>query len=114
MRLPALLRALRPQQWAKNLFVLAAPVFAYGDRASQIEGDVLGPVLLAFAGFCLAASAVYLFNDVIDVEKDRLHPTKRLRPIAAGEISVPVALGASVLLAALALGAGFLAGGEPV
>ena len=84
----ALVRAVRPRQWVKNLLVVAAPLAAgeLGDR------DVLAATLLAFVSFCLAASAVYLVNDTADREMDRLHPTKRLRPIASGALPVPIAL----------------------
>jgi len=109
-----LLRAMRPHQWTKNLFVLAALAFAAGDRRAG-EGLTAGDIaasLWAFLAFSLASSAVYLWNDVLDVEKDRAHPTKRLRPIASGELAVPVALAAAGVLfvAALALAWG-LAGG---
>ena len=110
----AFVRALRPQQWAKNLFVLAAPVFAYGDRLSAVSRRDFVPTLVAFAGFCLAASAVYLLNDVLDVEKDRRHPEKRTRPVASGELPVPAALAGAVLLGAAALALGFGVGGEPI
>lgn len=104
--LPPLLRALRPQQWVKNLFVLAPAVFAHrlGDRAALLA------TLLAFAAFCAASSAVYLVNDIRDREADRNHPLKRHRPIAAGRLSVAAAavtaglLGAAALASALALG----------
>lgn len=112
----ALLRALRPHQWTKNLFVLAAVVFARGDASvPKPEGhsDVVRS-LWAFAAFCLIASAVYLLNDVIDRESDRVHPTKRRRPIASGAVSVPQALSAAFVCAAGAFGLGLLAGGEPV
>lgn len=112
MALPAPIRALRPQQWSKNIFVLAALAFAYGDRraGAQMDAADLGHTLWAFAAFCLGSSAIYLVNDVMDVESDRAHPTKRHRPIASGELSVPtaklLALGCAVgaLLAALAAG----------
>ncbi|MBZ5736872.1 decaprenyl-phosphate phosphoribosyltransferase [Nocardioides mangrovi] len=101
----ALLRALRPKQWTKNLLVVAAPLAA-GDLA---EPGVLGPTVLAFVAFCLASSSIYLVNDSADVEADRLHPRKRFRPIAAGELSIRTALlcaavlfAASVLLAVAA------------
>lgn len=109
--LRALVRSLRPPQWAKNLFVLAPLVFG---RALD-EPESLVRATLAFAAFCAASSALYLVNDVQDRESDRLHPLKRLRPIAAGTLPAPVALGsAAALLAAAAalgapLGAGFLA-----
>ena len=84
----ALLRAVRPRQWTKNLLVVAAPLAAgqLGDR------DVLVATLLAFVAFCLAASAVYLVNDVADRERTAPTRRKRLRPIAAGELPRPVAL----------------------
>ena len=113
MKVPALVRALRPHQWSKNLFVLAAPVFAYGDRLADVSGEDFRATLLAFVGFCLAASAIYLVNDVFDVERDRRHPTKRLRPIAAGELGIGAAWGLAGLLAVAALALGFWIGGEP-
>lgn len=103
---PAPLRALRPHQWSKNLFVLAALAFAYGDQRSGAavdSGDLLRTVW-AFLAFCFGSSAIYLVNDVMDVESDRAHPTKRNRPIAAGEISIPTAWGLAVACAAAALG----------
>lgn len=113
MTSPPLLRALRPQQWSKNLFVLAALVFAYGDQRADhaVVLEDLGRTLLAFAAFCLGSSAIYLLNDVMDVESDRAHPEKRFRPVAAGELSIPAALTASVGCALLALLLAFLAGG---
>src|SRR3954454_24391606 len=101
----ALVRAMRPRQWVKNLLVVAAPLAAgeVGDR------DVIVATLLALLSFCLAASAVYLVNDTADREVDRLHPTKRLRPIASGALPVPVALVAAGVLAALAVAVGWLA-----
>ncbi|MCC7013423.1 MAG: decaprenyl-phosphate phosphoribosyltransferase [Planctomycetes bacterium] len=115
MKLPALLRAMRPQQWVKNIFVLAAVAFARADLSAP-RAPGLGDVyrsLFAFAAFCLGASAIYLVNDVLDVESDRAHPTKRHRPIAAGEVSVALAMIGCVVCVALALTLGWLAGGEP-
>jgi decaprenyl-phosphate phosphoribosyltransferase len=97
--LGALVRAVRPRQWIKNVLVLAAPVAA---GAIFTRATAIG-VAVAFAGFCLAASGVYLVNDVQDVEEDRQHPTKRRRPIAAGELPVPIALAAAVVLLAAAI-----------
>ena len=88
---------MRPKQWTKNLLVVAAPLAA-GDLG---DPGVLGPTVLAFVAFCAASSAVYLVNDCADLEGDRLHPRKRLRPIAAGELSVRAAL---VVAAALVVG----------
>ena len=90
----ALLRALRPKQWAKNVLVAAAPAAA----GVLSHGDVVGKVALAFVSFCLVSSATYLLNDVRDLESDRLHPTKRHRPIAAAQLSVPFALVAATVL----------------
>lgn len=97
----ALVAALRPRQWLKNVLVFAAPLAA----GSIFEPDVLVPAILAFIVFCLMSSATYLINDIRDVESDRAHPTKRRRPIAAGEISATTAMiTAGVLaLASLAL-----------
>ena len=92
------LRALRPNQWTKNLVVLAAFLFALGDRAQHMDWHVLFAALQAAAAFCLLSSGIYLINDVRDLELDRVHPTKRFRPIAAGELSIPAALGFSALL----------------
>ena len=100
--IPPLLRAMRPQQWVKNLFVLAPVVFAHrlGDPA------LLGRALLAFAAFCAGSSAIYLLNDVRDREADRHHPLKRQRPIASGAVSVATAVVTALVLAAAALAAG--------
>src|ERR671917_2249495 len=95
-----LLRAMRPRQWVKNVLVLAAP-FASRDI---LELDVIVAVALAFVAFSLAASGVYLVNDVKDVEADRAHPIKRNRPIAAGVVAPQVALALAALLFAAALG----------
>jgi decaprenyl-phosphate phosphoribosyltransferase len=88
------LRTMRPRQWVKNVLVLAAPLAA----GVLLRLDVLGATLLAFVLFCLAASGVYLLNDVHDVEEDRRHPRKRFRPVAAGVVPAPVAVGAGVVL----------------
>jgi decaprenyl-phosphate phosphoribosyltransferase len=101
----ALVRAVRPRQWVKNLLVVAAPLAA-GEVG---DGDVIAATLLALVSFCLAASAVYLVNDTVDREVDRLHPTKRLRPIASGALPVPVALTAAGVLAAAAVAIGWVA-----
>lgn len=81
------IRALRPKQWMKNVLVFAAPVAA----GVINQRDLLIKTLLAFVAFCLASSGTYLINDARDVESDRQHPTKRFRPIAAGELPVNLA-----------------------
>jgi decaprenyl-phosphate phosphoribosyltransferase len=87
--------ACRPRQWSKNLLVLAAPC-----AAGVIgRGTVIAQVAGAFAAMCLLSSATYLFNDVRDREQDRLHPRKRERPVAAGDLSPRAALLAAVVLA---------------
>lgn len=100
--LRGLLRSLRPTQWAKNLFVLAPLVFAHGLLFEELV--VRG--LVAFACFCAASSAVYLFNDLRDREADRLHPVKQFRPIAAGTLPATVAAVAALLLVVVAAVAG--------
>jgi 4-hydroxybenzoate polyprenyltransferase len=107
----ALLVSLRPHQWLKNLVVLAALVFS----KHLFEAAAFAQAALAFAVFCALAGGVYVVNDLVDLERDRLHPLKRLRPIASGALPAGVArvVAAALLLAALAasalLGAGFLA-----
>jgi decaprenyl-phosphate phosphoribosyltransferase len=90
------LRAMRPQQWSKNLLVASAPLAA--GQLSDV--DVATATVAAIVCFCSASSAVYLFNDVRDVAADRLHPRKRLRPVAAGLVAPSRALTTSGLLAA--------------
>lgn len=106
----SLLKALRPHQWVKNVFVLAALLFSLGEQAHEGRAfdrlDQILNVLVALAAFCLGSSAIYLINDVMDVESDRRHPTKRKRPIAAGLVPIPIAVGTSAacVLGALVLG----------
>ena len=111
----ALLKAMRPHQWSKNVFVLAALVFASGDKATGValSGESVVRVLLAFLAFSLVSSAIYLLNDVADVESDRQHPKKCKRPIASGALSIPAALVASAGLALASFGLGIWIGGEP-
>src|SRR5216683_2570926 len=97
----ALVEALRPRQWTKNVFVFAALVF--GGRLFDLAS--LLRELGAFAVFCAAASAVYLANDAADREHDARQPEKSARPIASGRLPVPVALGVSAALTAAALAA---------
>jgi 4-hydroxybenzoate polyprenyltransferase len=95
----AALVAMRPRQWSKNLLVFAGLVFAakLGDASRWVEA------LAAFAAYCAISSAAYLVNDVRDREDDRLHPVKRARPIARGELSPRTALVLAAGLAAVAL-----------
>jgi len=93
--LPADVVALRPHQWTKNLLVFAGVLFAgkLGDPSSVLEA------LAAFVSYCMLSSAGYLVNDVRDAASDRLHPVKRFRPIARGDVSAQRALGTAGALA---------------
>ncbi len=110
-RASAVVVALRPRQWTKNLLLFAGIVFAaeLGDGGRWLEA------VAAFVAYCAASSAAYLVNDVRDAAADRLHPVKRMRPVASGRVSPGVALGAAAGLALVAvaiaavLGAGSLA-----
>jgi len=99
-------RAIRPEQWLKNGFVLSPIVFS----GRALIWDYQWRAFVAFAAFCAVASAVYLFNDVIDREADRRHPRKASRPVASGLISPASAIAVAVLLGAGSLVAGAFAG----
>ena len=99
----AALVAMRPRQWTKNLLLFAGIIFA----AQLGDASRWAAAVAAFVAYCAASSAAYLVNDVRDAESDRLHPVKRSRPIARGELSPQVAL---ALAGALALAAVVLAG----
>lgn len=98
-RVGALVSAMRPHHWVKNVVVLAAPLFALA-----LSLGSLIRVGWAFIAFSTTASAFYLINDVRDIEEDRQHPVKRHRPIAAGRVPIPLALGSAAVL----LGASFI------
>ena len=99
----AVVAAMRPKQWLKNLLVFAAPLAA----GSIFQPDVFWPSVAAFVAFCLMSSATYLLNDVRDVGADRAHPTKRERPVARGDLSVGLALGVAGALAIIAMAIAF-------
>lgn len=101
--LTGLLLSLRPEQWTKNLIVFAALIF--GQRL--FDPAAVGRSLAAFFIFCALSGAVYLLNDVGDRDVDRLHPLKRHRPIAAGDLRPAVALAAAAVLAVVSLAAAF-------
>jgi decaprenyl-phosphate phosphoribosyltransferase len=106
--LKAVLQSVRPRQWPKNLLVFAAPLA--GNTLGRDDG--FGYAMIAAAAFIAASAAVYLVNDVVDAERDRRHPYKRLRPIAAGRLPKSHA----VVLAGCSLVVALLAGvwiGEP-
>ncbi len=100
----ALLASMRPWQWSKNVFVLAAPMF--GKR--MFDGPDLFRVALALGSFSIVSSGVYLLNDVLDRERDREHPEKRNRPIASGALSAGFALVVAGLLAGGGVTVGYL------
>lgn len=98
------LKAIRLHQWAKNILIFVPLILAHAFRPSLILND-----LLAFACFSLCASATYVVNDLLDIEADRRHPKKRLRPFAAGDLSAQTGVAIVVLFLAVAFtGAAFL------
>lgn len=102
--LSALIKAMRPRQWTKNGFVFFALIF---DKQLFSPGPFLR-TLEGFSLFCLMSSAVYLFNDIVDIEADRQHPEKKHRPLASGILPVSVALGTAIILSLVALLLGYL------
>jgi 4-hydroxybenzoate polyprenyltransferase len=102
--LKTFIKALRPRQWLKNIFIFAALVF---------DQQLLQPVsllrtIVGFILLCLGASTVYLINDIADLEQDRQHPIKKLRPLAAGHLSVRSAQITAVVFFILSIGGGFV------
>ena len=108
----ALLLALRPRQWTKNLLVLFALFFTAGEewRLDDVDSvlDHVSTSAAAFALFCAVTGVVYLVNDLFDVERDRAHPVKRRRPVASGALPAWAAWTAAVALAAGSLALSFL------
>ncbi len=102
MNVNALVAACRPRQWPKNLLVYASALFSF-----RADPQIWLSSSIALVSFCLVSSAVYLVNDIIDVEADRAHPSKCRRPIASGALPIAAALVAAALLfcASLALAA---------
>ncbi len=82
-----LIRLMRPHQWVKNAFVFTGLLFGHAWQ----DAHLVTQVMTAFAAFCLVSSAIYVFNDIIDVERDRLHPKKSSRPLASGRVGMPTA-----------------------
>ncbi len=110
--MPAWIRLLRPGDWTKNVFVLLPAVFwLSGQGKGLAESDVwakVWPLMEAFGCFCLAASGSYCVNDALDAAKDRLHPVKRLRPVASGAIGAGAAVAVGCVLQMAAVAIGFL------
>lgn len=101
--LKALIKTMRPRQWTKNGFVFFGLIF---DKQLFLPAPFLR-TLEGFALFCLISSAVYLFNDIADVEADRRHPRKKSRPIPSGQLSIPIAWGAAIAIGLFTLAASF-------
>jgi 4-hydroxybenzoate polyprenyltransferase len=99
-----LIKLLRPHQWIKNIFVLTGLIFAN----AWTDFPVVLSVLLATTAFCLMSSAVYIYNDSVDIDQDRLHPTKKNRPLPSGKISISVARLILGILFIFAVGLGFI------
>lgn len=100
----AIKQLLRVSNWMKNIFVLAPLIYSM----KMFAPEALGKGFLAFAVFCFGSSALYILNDIIDREEDKLHPRKKLRPIPSGAISIPVAIGIMLVLSALCLSGALL------
>jgi len=103
-RFKGILISMRPWQWAKNLFLFTGLLFS----KNLFQTSLLVRVAEGFILFCLAASSIYIYNDIQDRLEDRRHPIKGLRPLAKGTVKVPQAYGASILLAGVALVLGFV------
>lgn len=99
VNLSAVFKILRPTHWVKNLSLFAALLFSQ----NLFEPLLFNKVVWAFIAFCLASSATYIFNDLFDIKRDKLHPIKKDRPLASGKISIPLAILMAVALALLAL-----------
>jgi decaprenyl-phosphate phosphoribosyltransferase len=106
----ALLVTARPRQWAKNVLVFGAPATG----GVLLEPEPFAAASAAFLAFCLVASGIYFVNDVVDREADRAHPRKRLRPVAAGRLPVPLAVAAAALLITGGMAVATWSGGPPL
>ncbi len=108
--MPPILKMLRPHQWTKNLFCLAGVFF--GSRLG--EPTSIGIDLLVMFYFSAAASAMYIFNDIQDIDRDRQHPKKQFRPIASGKVSITAAISIAILLAIIAITGTYILGNAPL
>jgi 4-hydroxybenzoate polyprenyltransferase len=104
----ALLVSTRPRQWSKNALIFAALLFS----KNALHPSLLGKTILGFAIFCLISGATYLFNDIMDRQRDRAHPEKSKRPIAAGTVPVFIAAATSAAMAIAGLGTSWLLDGQ--
>ena len=108
----ALVGSARPKQWTKNLLVFFALVFSFNEGwqlSAPVEAtDAVAKSVLAFALFCALSSAIYIFNDLADIENDRQHPSKRHRPIASGQLPAPLARAVATVLLVVGIALSFL------
>jgi len=93
------LRLVRPRQWVKNFAIFASLIFS----GQLFDPSTFQTVTLGFIVFCAVSSAIYIFNDIVDIPKDRLHPFKRFRPLANKELSVTFGIGLAIVLALVGL-----------
>jgi 4-hydroxybenzoate polyprenyltransferase len=100
-----LLRLMRPHQWVKNTFVLTGLLFGHAWHSPNLVLHAL----MAFVAFCLISSTIYIINDIVDLEQDKLHPSKRKRPLPAGKISIGSALRLAIVLGVSGLLLGYFA-----
>ena len=107
-----LVQATRPKQWTKNLLIYLPLFFTINEAWNPEDmGDMsslIGRTTLGFVIFSALSGAIYLANDIFDIQRDRQHPKKRLRPIASGQLAIPVAWVASAILTVIGLSAGFV------
>jgi 4-hydroxybenzoate polyprenyltransferase len=94
-----LIRELRPKQWTKNLLVFASAMFA----GTLLEPESLLRTVITFIAFSFMSSTIYIINDIVDAEKDRMHPDKCHRPIASGVVSVPLGIVTAIVLAGISI-----------
>jgi 4-hydroxybenzoate polyprenyltransferase len=99
----AIIKTMRPRQWFKNIFIMAALIF---DR-QLTHPQALIRCSVGFLLFCMLSGAVYIINDIADINADRLHPKKKNRPIASGKLSVPTAITAAIVIMAFTLPSAF-------
>lgn len=94
-----LLRLMRPHQWVKNTFVLTGLLFGHAWHNPALVAQAV----IAFIAFCLISSTIYIFNDIVDIEQDKHHPSKRKRPLPSGKLKVSTAASFALVLGAMAL-----------
>ncbi len=98
----------RPDHWFKNVFVLPGMLLAYFFFPMPLTGALVWDVLISLAAVCLVASSNYVINEILDAERDRHHPVKKMRPLAAGRVSIPLAYLEWIVLGAVGCAFGFL------